>query len=49
MIAYGAFDNLPGKGRPLKLYANPFVERDWQLAFEMLAAAVFAPLWIELD
>jgi hypothetical protein len=48
-IVEGTLDDLPGKGHPLKLYVNPFADRDWQLAFGNLAAAIFAPPWIELD
>lgn len=45
----GAFDNLPGKGRPLKLEENPFVPPELRLAYKVLADANFAPDWIELD
>lgn len=43
----GAFDNLPGKGKPLDLKENPFVEREWQLAFRMLAQQGFALPWMD--
>lgn len=44
----GEFDNLPGKGRPLDLTANPFAG-DQELAFKILKDAGCAPEWIELD
>ncbi len=25
----GAFDNLPGKGKPLELIENPYLDREW--------------------
>ena len=45
----GAFDNLEGQGRPLHLKTNPFADKDWQLAFDLLEKAGLAPRWIELD
>lgn len=45
----GAFDNLPGKGRPLQLDFNPYVRPELRLAYKVLADANFAPDWIELD
>jgi DnaJ family protein C protein 28 len=44
----GAFDNLPGKGSPLDLTANPYA-REEELAFKVLKDAGYAPEWIELD
>jgi DnaJ family protein C protein 28 len=44
----GAFDNLPGKGRPLHLTPNPYA-RDREMAFKILQDAGYAPDWIELD
>jgi DnaJ family protein C protein 28 len=44
----GAFDNLPGKGKPLDLTPNPYA-RDWELAFKVLKDAGYAPEWIEQD
>jgi DnaJ family protein C protein 28 len=44
----GKFDDLPGKGRPLDLVANPYA-KDQQLAFKVLKDAGYAPDWIELD
>lgn len=45
----GAFENLPGKGRPLRLDENPYVPAELRLAYKVLADANFAPDWIELD
>ncbi len=44
----GEFDNLPGKGKPLKLDDNPFVPEDLRLAYHLLESNGFAPEWIEL-
>ena len=43
----GKFDNLPGKGQPLKLEDNPFVDPDWALANDMLKNGGYAPEFIE--
>jgi DnaJ homolog subfamily C member 28 len=43
----GAFDNLHGKGKPLKLDENPFLDRDWQLAYHLLKENGFSPAFIE--
>jgi hypothetical protein len=45
----GAFDNLPGKGKPLDLQRNPHLPEELELAFHVLQDAGFAPEWIELD
>lgn len=42
----GAFDNLPGHGKPLKFKNNPFVPEDQQLAFDLLQNNDLAPGWI---
>lgn len=44
----GAFDNLRGKGHPLNLDMNPYVEPEWQLAYHLLKENGFAPSFIEL-
>lgn len=44
----GAFDQLPGRGRPLDLTPNPYAQ-DQYLAFKILKNAGYAPEWIELD
>jgi hypothetical protein len=46
-IKQGAFDNLKGKGKPLKMENNPYVEPGWQLAYAMLKENGFAPAWVE--
>ncbi|MGH2581887.1 MAG: DUF1992 domain-containing protein [Anaerolineales bacterium] len=43
----GAFDNLQGKGKPLKLDDNPFLDRDWQMAYHLLQENGFSPAFIE--
>jgi len=43
----GAFDNLPGKGKPLNLDENPFLDQEWQLAYHLLKQNGFAPDFIE--
>ncbi len=44
----GAFDNLRGKGQPLSLDTNPYVEPEWQLAYHLLKENGFAPSFIEV-
>ncbi|MBN2043479.1 MAG: DUF1992 domain-containing protein [Anaerolineales bacterium] len=46
-IARGEFDNLPGKGKPLNLQENRFVDQDWRLAFSLLEQHGFALPWME--
>ena len=43
----GKFDNLKGKGQPLNLNANPFVDPEWQMAFDMLSKDGFALPWMD--
>jgi DnaJ family protein C protein 28 len=43
----GAFDNLPGKGKPLNLEENPYLDQEWQLAYHLLKQNGFAPEFIE--
>ncbi len=43
----GAFDNLPGAGRPLNLDENPYLDREWQLAYHLLKENGYAPDFIE--
>ena len=45
----GEFDNLPGKGKPLRLDDNPYLEPGQELAFGLLKRNGFAPEWIERD
>ena len=44
----GAFDRLPGHGKPLDLTENPYAG-DWAVAFRVLDNAGVAPLWMELN
>ncbi len=43
----GKFDDLPGKGKPIRWDENPFVGEDWQMAYRMLHEAGFALPWME--
>jgi DnaJ family protein C protein 28 len=43
----GAFDNLPGKGKPLNLEENPYLDSEWQLAYHLLKQNGFAPDFVE--
>ena len=45
----GAFDNLPGQGKPLRFNQNPYLEPGQELAFGLLKNNGFAPEWIERD
>lgn len=43
----GKFDNLPGKGKPLRLSQNPHEDPEWHLAHHMLREHGFTLPWIE--
>lgn len=43
----GKFENLPGKGKPLKLEDNPHANPDWRLAHHILREGGFTLPWIE--
>jgi DnaJ family protein C protein 28 len=43
----GDFNNLKGAGKPLNLARDPNVPEDWELAFNVLKNAGYAPDWIE--
>ncbi|MCS6841374.1 MAG: DUF1992 domain-containing protein [Roseiflexus sp.] len=45
--AAGAFDNLPGAGKPLRYDDDALTPEDMRAGFRMLKNAGFAPLWIE--
>jgi hypothetical protein len=47
-IARGEFDNMPMKGKPIRIESNPF-QPELDLAFSRLKNAGMAPAWIELD
>lgn len=46
-IKDGKFDNLSGKGKPLRLDDDPFVDPEWRLAHHMLKENGFTLPWIE--
>ena len=46
-IEDGKFDNLKGKGQPLKLDHNPFIDPEWRMAFDLLRKEDFALPWME--
>ena len=46
-IKEGQFDNLPGKGKPLKLDDNPHENPDWRLAYILLKNSGFSLPWLE--
>jgi len=48
-IDNGEFDNLPGKGKPLNLNENAFLEPGLEWAYGLLKRNGFAPDWIERD
>lgn len=43
----GKFNDLPGKGKPLKLDENPLEDPDWRMANHLLRSAGFSLPWIE--
>lgn len=43
----GDFENLPGAGKPLNLARDPNIPEEWELAFNLLKNAGYAPDWIE--
>lgn len=47
-IARGEFDNLPQKGKPIRIERNPY-QPELDLAYSRLKNANMAPAWIELD
>lgn len=44
----GAFDDLPGKGKPLQLDDDAFVPDDFKLAFKVLRNAGCIPIEMEI-
>jgi DnaJ family protein C protein 28 len=44
----GTFDNLPGKGKPLKLDEDPGGDPAWRLAHHLLHSQGFTLPWIEM-
>jgi DnaJ homolog subfamily C member 28 len=43
----GEFENLPGKGRPLKLEEDAFEDPEWRLAHHLLRSSGYSLPWIE--
>ncbi len=43
----GAFDNLPDKGKPIRIESNPFEDPSEWMAHHLLRVNGFAPPWIE--
>ncbi len=48
-MSEGAFDNLAGRGKPLDLKKNPYLDPAQGLAFDLLQNNQAAPEWIERD
>jgi len=46
-IESGQFDDLPGKGKPLNLDDDLWVDSDWRLAHHLLKSAGYTLPWIE--
>jgi DnaJ family protein C protein 28 len=46
-IEDGQFENLPGKGKPLKLDENPYEDPEWRMAYRVLRNGGFTLPWIE--
>lgn len=46
-IEAGQFDNLPGKGKPLRLNENPHEDPGWRMAYHVLHNGGFSLPWIE--
>lgn len=47
-IEAGEFDDLPGKGEPLSLDADPLLDPEWRLAYHILRNAGEVPVWVGL-
>ena len=39
----GAFDNLPGAGKPLDLYEDPLIPEDLRMAYRILKNSGYVP------
>ncbi len=46
-IREGKFENLKGKGEPIEINFNPYVDPEWQLAYDMLSGEGFSLPWME--
>jgi DnaJ family protein C protein 28 len=47
-IGEGKFDDLPGKGKPMRLDENPHADPEWRLAHHMLHSSGYTLPWIAL-
>lgn len=43
----GQFDDLPGRGKPLRLDENPHEDPEWRLTYRVLRKGGFSLPWIE--
>jgi DnaJ family protein C protein 28 len=48
-MATGAFEDLPGKGKPLNLTRNPYLDPSLELAYGLLKNSGYTPEWIARD
>jgi DnaJ family protein C protein 28 len=46
-IEEGKFDNLPGKGKPLRIGENPNADPEWALAYHLIKESGYSLPWIE--
>ncbi len=46
-IQEGKFDDLSGRGKPLRLDDNPFADPEWRLANHLLKSSGYSLPWIE--
>lgn len=46
-IEEGQFEDLPGRGKPLRIDLNPHQDPDWRAAHHILKSSGFTLLWIE--
>ncbi len=44
----GAFDDLPGKGKPLNLDVNPYESEEWRTAYRVLRSNGYSLPWLEM-
>lgn len=43
----GKFENLPGKGKPLRMDDNPLEDPEWRMAYHMLRSSGYTLPWLE--
>ncbi len=46
-IESGEWDNLPGKGKPVKWQENPYEPPEWRMVFSLLRRNGFSLPWLE--